>query len=211
MVYLWTVIYGLCTAGAVFFSRKRFLSLPSSGRCFWLEMLGSAAGGALVGWLVQLRVGENPTAALRLLIAAAALAGAARCDIQVRRIPNLFAAAMLGGFLLCTALDGWLQPQTALPGLVGGVLGGAVIYLFLRLCQRISHGGIGGGDIKLAGSLVCLIGMYGGFSVLLFAQLSALAAAAVLLLLHKITIKGSIPFAPFFFLGLAVTVWVGSF
>lgn len=211
MIGLWVVLYGLCTAGTVWFVRRRFLDLTTGGVRLWAELAGAAAAGALTGWLVQQRVEGSPVAALRLLVACTALAGAARCDWQVRRIPNLFAALMLAGFVVCTALDGWLQPQTALAGLLGGLVGGAVVYLFLRLCQRLSHGGIGGGDIKLAGSLVCLIGLYGGFSVLLFAQLTALAAAAVLLLAHKITWKGSIPFAPFFFLGLMITAWAGSF
>lgn len=211
MVYLWAAVYGLGTAGAVCFARKLFLNLAPGGARFWLETAAAAAAGAVLGALVWQRVQGNWVSGGRLLIAAVALAGAARCDLRARRIPNLFAALLLAGFVLCTALDALASPQTALAGFVGGALGGAVVYLFLRLCQRLSHGGIGGGDIKLAGGLVCLVGLYGGFSVLLFAQLSALAAAGVLLLARRITVKDNIPFAPFFFLGLMITVWMGTF
>ena len=91
-----------------------------------------------------------------------------------------------------------LQPQVLLPNLVGGLIGGGVVFLLLWLCGRLSHGGVGGGDVKLMAALTCLLGLYGGFNVLLFAQFSALAVVAVLLVLRRITLKGSIPFAPFF-------------
>ena len=211
MQYLWAALGALCVAGAVCFARKTFLSLPLAGGPFLLELAGAAAAGALLGWLGGIRVGGSVPGMARMLIAAAALAGAGRCDVRDSRIPNLFPALLAGGFVLCTALDAVLQPQVLLPNLVGGLIGGGVVFLLLWLCGRLSHGGVGGGDVKLMAALTCLLGLYGGFNVLLFAQFSALAVVAVLLVLRRSTLKGSIPFAPFFYLGLVITVWLGNF
>ena len=209
-MYLWTILTAVAVAGGVCFARRQFLALPCRGRGFWLELAGALAAGALIGWLGWLRVDGNPLSCLRLLLAAGAVAGAARCDVKTRTIPNLYPALVLAGFVLCTALDIlWQRAQWT--AFLGGALGGAVVFGFLRLCSRLSHGGIGGGDIKLIAALTCLIGLYGGFSVLLFAQLSAVAFVLVLLALRRITMKSSIAFAPFFYLGLLITVFLGSF
>lgn len=210
VIYLWTILTAVAVAGGICFSRKKFLTLPCRGMHFWLELAGALVAGGVIGWLGWLRVDGNPLSCLRLLLAAGAVAGAARCDIKNRTIPNLYPAIVLAGFVLCTGLDiVWQHAQWT--ALLGGMLGGAVVFVFLRLCSRLSHGGIGGGDIKLISALTCLIGLYGGFSVLLFAQLSAVALVLVLLALRRITMKSSIAFAPFFYLGLLITVFLGSF
>lgn len=210
MTYFWALLGAAAVAGAVYFSRQALLKLPWS-RWAWAELAGAAAAGLLLGGLIPLRTGGQPLTGLRLLIAAAALAGAGRCDLETRRIPNLFPALLLGGFGLCCALDLLVQPERFAAGLLGGLLGGGAALAFLWLCRRVTHGGIGGGDVKLLSALACLLGLYGGFGVLLFAQLSAVTAAAVLLLLRRVTLKDSIPFAPFFFAGLLITVWLGNF
>ena len=210
MIYIWTILTAAAVAAGVCFSRKRFLNLSFAGWPFWLELVGALLSGGLIGWLGFVRVEGNPFSCLRLLLAAGALAGAARCDIKTRRIPNLYPAILLAGFVLCTGLDKAMQNVQWL-ALLGGVLGGAVVYWFLRLCSDLSHGGIGGGDIKLLSALTCLIGLYGGFSVLLFAQLTAVVLVLVLLALRRITMKESIAFAPFFYLGLLITVFLGRF
>lgn len=210
MLILWTILTALAVGGGVCLSRRQFLGLPCSGRAFWLELAGALAAGALVGWLGWTRVAGNPLSCLRLLLAAGALAGAARCDIQTRKIPNLYPAILAAGFVGCTILD-VLTQRAAWSAFLGGVLGGCLVCGFLLLCRRLSHGGIGGGDIKLISALTCLLGLYGGFSVLLFAQISAVLTVLVLMLLHRLTMKDSIAFAPFFYLGLGITVFLGSF
>ena len=208
-MYLWTILTAVAVAGGVCFSRRQFLALPAGAGL--LAGTGRRPGGRRPDRLVRLlRVDGNPLSCLRLLLAAGAVAGAARCDVKTRTIPNLYPALVLAGFVLCTALDIlWQRAQWT--AFLGGALGGAVVFGFLRLCSRLSHGGIGGGDIKLIAALTCLIGLYGGFSVLLFAQLSAVAFVLVLLALRRITMKSSIAFAPFFYLGLLITVFLGSF
>ncbi len=90
-------------------------------------------------------------------------------------------------------------PELGWPGLgvLSALLGGAIGFALLLVPYLISRGGMGGGDVKLAG----LIGLAIGFPYVLIALLMAIIAAGVLaialIVSRRRTRKQTIPFGPF--------------
>lgn len=95
------------------------------------------------------------------------------------------------------------------PGfVVSAMLGGAVGFAVLLMPYLISRGGMGAGDVKLAG----LIGLANGFPLVLVALFVGIVAGgvfAVSLLISRIVgRKDAIPFGPFLAVGAVVAmVW----
>ena len=118
---------------------------------------------------------------------------------------------LLGGFVLCTALDFLLRPSQALLLLGGSLLGGVGMLAVLGLCRLISRGGVGMGDVKLLSAMGFLLGLYGSICVLLYAQLAALVCAVILLVSRKATWKDTLPFAPFFTAGFLLCLILGTY
>jgi leader peptidase (prepilin peptidase)/N-methyltransferase len=93
----------------------------------------------------------------------------------------------------------WPWPEIIWPdiGVLSALLGGAVGFGFMLLPYIIWRGGMGGGDVMLAG----LIGMVTGFPLvfvaLLLGILSGGLVAILLLILRLRTRKDPIPFGPF--------------
>ncbi|TJY71515.1 prepilin peptidase [Arthrobacter sp. CAU 1506] len=152
----------------------------------------AAAAGALLGWAFG---GSWALPAYLLLAVAGALLAA--IDIRHHLLPNRLIGPFLAGavvlLLLATLATGsWTR---LFLGLAGG-LSLFAIYLVLAL---IKPGGIGMGDVKLAG----VIGLYAGYLgisawayVLLGAFLLNVFAAIVLLLLRKISLRSETAFGP---------------
>jgi len=93
-------------------------------------------------------------------------------------------------------------------GVGSALIGGAVGFGLMLLPYLISRGGMGGGDVKLAG----LIGLATGFPNILIALfigvLGGGLVASFLLLFHLKTRKEAIPFGPFLAAGaMATIVW----
>ena len=91
-------------------------------------------------------------------------------------------------------------------GVLSALLGGAIGFGLMLLPYLISRGGMGGGDVKLAG----LIGLAIGFPHVLIALLMAIIVAGVLaialIVSRRRTRKQTIPFGPFLAAAAMVTV-----
>ncbi len=91
------------------------------------------------------------------------------------------------------------------PGKAGGqvdaLIGGAVAFAGLALLRRLTRGGLGGGDLKMAG----LVGLVVGYSNLpLAATVMVLAggvSALALLAIGRLSRRGSMAYGPFIALG----------
>jgi len=94
--------------------------------------------------------------------------------------------------------------------IIDAAIGGSVGFGLLLLIVLISRGGMGWGDVKLAG----LIGLITGFPLILLAMFLAMISggltAAILLLLKLKNRKDAIPFGPFLCLAAMVTLFWGS-
>ncbi|MFC1970477.1 prepilin peptidase [Chloroflexota bacterium] len=124
------------------------------------------------------------------------------------------AAVALITLAVCSAL-----PQTGLldnlvffpePAILSGIIGGATGFGFFLAVSFISPGGMGMGDVKLAG----LIGLITGFPLVVVALFIGILMGGVVggaLLLLKIRgRKDAIPFGTFLALGLLVTLLFGK-
>jgi leader peptidase (prepilin peptidase) / N-methyltransferase len=157
-----------------------------------LELASAAAVGALA-W----RFAGTPEAAAFCALGALGVALAA-IDLQVQRLPDrltLPAYPALLALLVAAAVLGhhaWPLARAVLGGLA---LGGT--YLLLGL---IRPGGIGGGDIKLAGLAGLALGWLGWSAVLDGAALGFVLAAVVALALlaaRRISLRSHLSFGPF--------------
>jgi len=97
-----------------------------------------------------------------------------------------------------------------IPGIGSALLGGVTGFLFFFIAVFIFKGGIGGGDIKLAG----MIGLLTGFPNILVAIWLGVVAGgivAIVLLIKKIKArKQTIPFGPFLCIAAIATLLWGK-
>lgn len=126
-------------------------------------------------------------------------------DIQHKRVPDLALACFLPFVLLSLPINFaagsefgipvWLMP-------VIGVLAGGGTLLFAAVA---THGGIGGGDIKLAAMLGFVYGPYGILLALFFA--APLAMLFGIYARHRTKSRFfSLPFVPFLIIGCCVAI-----
>lgn len=96
-----------------------------------------------------------------------------------------------------------------LASLTNSLLAGGGAFLLFMAIFLIYPGGMGAGDVKLAGLLGLLVGFPGVLIALWFAAVTGGLAAALLLARRKGR-KDAIPFAPFLILGALVALLAGG-
>lgn len=129
-------------------------------------------------------------------------------DLDTHRLPN---AIVLPSYLVADALltlAAWLSGDW--PSLLRAAIGMAVLYAFYFLLRLVRPGGMGGGDVKLAG----VIGLYlawlgwgalavGAFFAFVYGGVFGIA----LLIARRAGRRTAIPFGPWMILG----AWTGIF
>lgn len=127
-------------------------------------------------------------------------------DLDTRRLPNtivLPAYVVLAILFTAACLLG--APGEAL---LRAAIGGAALYAFYFLLRLIRPGGMGGGDVKLAGVLGMAIGWLGWGSLIVGAFAAFILGGAIgvaLMLARRATRKSAIPFGPWMIAG----AWIG--
>jgi len=119
--------------------------------------------------------------------------------------PSMVVSLLLALFLPQSWLTQWIVPGVANAAIGGGI--GFVIFFLIAIASR---GGMGWGDVKLAG----LIGLATGFplvffSIIIGAILGGIVAAA-LMIAKKRKLKETIPFGPLLALAAMVTLLWGN-
>lgn len=151
-----------------------------------------------------------PTAAVPVVLAYAGFAVVgcwlAAIDIADHRLPDrIVLPTAAGGTLLLTlgCLGG--APWTAL---VRAGVGMVALFAFFLVLRLVSPGGMGGGDVKLAGAVGLFLG-WAGWGAVAVGVLSAFLLGGLcgllLLALRRAGRRTAIPFGPF----LIVGAWVG--
>lgn len=150
-------------------------------------------------------IANSGAAAIALSVALVLLlVPAALIDLEHRVIPNKLTAA---GALLALALGTALDPAGEPGRLIAGVAAGG----FLLIAALAYPGGMGMGDVKLAG----VLGLFLGAAVapaLLIALLSGVLLGAVLIARNGASVarKTAVPFGPFLALGGIAAVFAGE-
>lgn len=232
MIVMSFVVAGGVFAAALAASLATFLYLPvfvehrgrtpdgSSERKGWRSTAVSKAQWAfaaimsvLVAVLMVLAksAGTGWTRLLRSLLAALYLMSAAIFDFRSRLIPNFLTLAAFAGGALLAAVELAVWGASAVAGLIAYALGGSLSFCIFYLLSRLTHDGLGMGDVKLIAAAAWLIGFeHALFSVLL--GLFACAAVALVLLIGKKK-EGTdhLPFGPFIFLGYMILLFFSFF
>lgn len=203
-VVAWLALRGRCRNCSAPISARYPLVELGTGLFFFVVSLPLAAQLAAVQSSVN-TIASSLSLVAFLYLAAISIA-LSFIDIEHHRLPNsiVLPAYAVGGILLatsCILVGDYAALLRAGIGLAAMGLG----YLALSLLWK---GGMGRGDVKLAG----VLGLYLGFSGWGSLAVGAISAfflggifGVVLILLHKTTRKSGIPFGPWMVLG----AWVG--
>ncbi|WP_181043883.1 prepilin peptidase [Actinokineospora auranticolor] len=198
----WWAVLGTASGGAFGLVTRRLLLTRSFGWSAW------ATAAALTGLLfaaLAWRIGQHH-ALLPFSYLAAALVPLAVVDLAEHRLPSaliLPSYPILGAGFTAVAV---LEPHHA--NLARALLGMAILaatYFALALCT----GGLGAGDIKLAGLLGLALGWCGWSAILAGTLLGWLLAAVARLVLrgtHRIPRHAPMPLGPYLALGAMAAV-----
>lgn len=127
---------------------------------------------------------------------------AAAIDLEHRIIPNRL---LLYGLMAGLPLVAWLPGPGAVQAVMGLTLaGGAMLAVAV-----VSRGGMGMGDVKLAGVMGFFLGPPSAFAALLLAVLAGGFWGAILLLFGRKGRKDFIPFGPFLAMGGLLAIFAG--
>lgn len=208
-VVSWLALHGKCRNCSEPISARYPLVELGTGLLFFVVSLPIAAQ------LVAIQPTVNMIASGLVLVAylylAAISVALAFIDIEHHRLPNaiVLPAYAVGAVLLGTAglitdnYSGLLQAGV-------GMVAVAAAYFLISLLWK---GGMGLGDVKLAGVLGLFLG-WSGWGSLVVGSLIAFFLGAiygvVLILLHKSTRKSGIPFGPWMVLGAWIGVLFGN-
>jgi leader peptidase (prepilin peptidase)/N-methyltransferase len=160
----------------------------------WRTLVMAAAGALLCAGL--LARWPDPPALLVLLPFAAALLVLLATDIDQHLLPDLLTLPMVG-YAALVLVAGW-SPLLAGKelGLASGLLAGLGAPAVLFVSDRILHGGLGQGDLKLAISLGLLAGVTRLFVGFLLASLGFAVLLLALMLVRRVGLRTFVPFGP---------------
>ena len=129
-------------------------------------------------------------------------------DLDTHRLPNSIVLPSYGVAGILFTIAAWLTDDWG--ALLRAGIGMAALYLFYYVLRLARPGGMGGGDVKLAGVIGIYLGWIGwgalavgAFAAFLWGGLFGIA----LLLLRRAGRKTAIPFGPWMILG----AWTGVF
>lgn len=128
-------------------------------------------------------------------------------DLDVRRLPNVLVLPAYPVLALLLAIGGDGD------ALLRALIAAASLFAFFFLIAMLAPGGMGFGDVKLAGVVGGVLGYlsWGAFligSFLGFVLGSIIGVA--LLVAKKADRKTAVPFGPFMILGALITIWGAS-
>lgn len=194
----WLALGGKCRNCKAHISARYPLVEASTAVAF-----GVLGAGAYAGWY--------PAALLPALLYWTAIGIALTLiDLDHHRLPN---AIVLPSYIVTAVL---LVLASVLTGdyarLLSAAIGCAALFALYWILAMAYPGGMGFGDVKLAGALGMLLGwlgwaplIVGGFSAFLIGGL----VGALLMIGRRATRKSRIPFGPFMLVGAAVGIFAG--
>ena len=189
--------------------RCRYCQTPIPSRLFWVE-LGTGCLFAFTFWHFGLSAEFVITAFYGSLFIVLGV-----IDLRHGLILNkiVYPAAVVALIIdVLSPPTGIINLSLPLPclGIISGIIGGAIGFVFLLIPAVVYREGMGWGDVKMAG----LIGLVTGSRLVIVALLMAVilggVVAGALLLLKIKKRKEGIPFGPFLSLATIVTLLWGN-
>jgi leader peptidase (prepilin peptidase)/N-methyltransferase len=184
--------------------RCRYCQASVPRRLFWVE-LATGVVFALLAW----QYGLSPALGIMVFYACLFIVIFV-IDLEHGLILNkVVYPSMVVALLLAIIPRPWLT-QWIVTGIANAAIGGAIGFALFLLIAVISRGGMGWGDVKLAG----LIGLATGFplvflSIIMGAILGGIVAVAMVIA-KKRQRRQTIPFGPFLAVAAMITLLWGS-
>ena len=185
--------------------RCRYCRAPIPQRVLWVELVTGLVF-AFLWWQY------GPT--LKLGIMAfyyCLLAVILVIDLEHGLILNKIVYPAAGIALILVLVVAVFTPEQGVVNkIISALIGGGVGLLALLLVVLIFRGGMGLGDVKMAGLMGVMVGFPGILAALLLAIVGGGLVAAILLVLRVKGRKGTMPFGPFLSLATMVTLLWGA-
>jgi len=129
-------------------------------------------------------------------------------DLDTYLIPDVLS---LTGIVVGLALSFFTPRLTWLDSLLGVLVGGGIFYLIAIGYQYLRHQeGLGGGDIKLLGTIGAFVGIPGVVFTILVASLVGTSVGLVVMWRSKKGLTTMLPFGPFLSLGAVCHLFWGQ-
>jgi Flp pilus assembly protein protease CpaA len=132
---------------------------------------------------------------------------AAFSDLREKLVPNQLILAMLCAWAVVLIPQLFLHTEQGLVWLLDGLIGFVVCFVLMLLVYLVGKKGLGGADLKFMSVAGLYLGWSGSLSTLLIGSVLAGLTCGVLILLKKLSMKGSIPLIPFLFFGVLFTLF----
>jgi len=133
---------------------------------------------------------------------------AAVFDIKTRKIPNKLVLAMIGAWVILIVPQLFVNISATVEILLDSLIGFAIAGGMFLLVYIISRKGVGGGDVKFMAAAGLYLGMGGVLPAMLIGSVLVGLTGLALILLKKMGRKDAIPFAPFLYVGILVTIFL---
>lgn len=152
----------------------------------------------------------NLYSGLKIVVSVLGISACMLVDLYTYRIPNRFL-----GYLVCARIvimllefigDGDNLKDTIFNSLIGMFFMFALMFLLYVLTRH----GIGMGDVKMLSVLGLLTGLRLAINTLFLGVLLCGAGSSLLLIFKKKSIKDNIPFGPFLYGGLLISIVTGA-
>ncbi len=205
-VVAWLVLRGRCAHCRAPISARYPLIELATGVAFagvlWLLLGTDAFGLAPLGTAAA----AFALIAVAFLFLAAVSIALTMIDLDTHRLPN---PVVLPGYpVLAVLFAGACLAGAPGESLLRAAIGGAALFAFYWLLRVLRPGGMGGGDVKLAGVLGAALGFVGWGALIVGAFAAFLFGGVVgigLMLAGRATRRTAIPFGPFMIVG----AWIG--
>ena len=160
----------------------------------WRTFVLIAAGAVVFGGLTA-RWSDVRDLALLLAIASGLLVLLAT-DLDQKILPDLITLPLIvvSGVLLVAGWSPLLADKEL--GLASGIAAGLIAPVFLFLTDRLLHGDLGDGDLKLAVSVGLLTGISLLISGLVVASIGFSGVLLVLIAARRLSMRSPVPFGP---------------
>jgi Flp pilus assembly protein protease CpaA len=128
-------------------------------------------------------------------------------DIKDKRIPNALVLIMLGAWVVITIPYLFCDTANAIAALASSVAGFALAVILFLLVYFASRKGLGGGDVKFMAAAGLYLGIQNTLPAILYGAVLSAVTGIILILAKKMGRKDAIPFAPFLYVGILLTIF----
>lgn len=155
--------------------------------------------------------GVNIIQTIKAVICCEIVMSAAIIDLFTKKIPNKLNLVLYIAGVVLLASEFFFNRESFPLRLTASLTGFGIGFGFLLVMSLITKGGMGMGDVKLIGGVGLIFGIASVIYSITYSMIICLFAAIIMLVTGRKKIKDKVPFCPFFFLGLIISVSIGTF